>query len=70
VRGMNLALQVSNRHLQGRDLFLIIPALFDIGLHTGFEKAVKKLVRDTLEGEYGTRWIAEIPQPVYTAATT
>lgn len=41
-----------------------------ISMMAEIEKAVKRLVRDTLEDEYGTRWIAEIPQPVYTAAST
>jgi DNA sulfur modification protein DndB len=41
-----------------------------IAMIAEIEKAVKKSVRDTLEDTYGSRWVMEVPTPVYTAAST
>lgn len=41
-----------------------------ISMIAEIEKAVKKFIRDTLEDSYGSRWVMEVPTPVYTAAST
>lgn len=41
-----------------------------ISMIAEIEKAVKKSIRDTLEDTYGSRWVMEVPTPVYTAAST
>lgn len=41
-----------------------------INMMPQIEKKVKELVRSQLEDSYGTKWIQEIPQAVYTEANT